>query len=329
VSAETDRSALYRLGVNALREGNVAQSAQYWHDLAAQDSKDWVALQNLAFCKLQLECYEEVEELAHRALKMSPANESGELYRLLSEAAYHLMDFTAAVQYAEEALARRPDDTKMLQVLAYSSIFAGDIKKLKATVARAKLSHRDDAVFQFISAKLALHEQPARAWGIISALLSAYPEEPEILELAGEICIANNEMDQGERYLSKASQLPAANAKNVNALGWFYFREKRYVEALDAFNRSTNRYQQQFEGYLGKGYCHLALGQVQEAARLAAETIGLAPHDERTWELNFQVAFRKKDRVAAKQALLKIRKIDPDGRTEAGKMAREYFRENH
>jgi len=314
----------YAEGLEALRRGDVAQSLNYWELITKEDGSESAALQNLVFCHLKLEHYEEVLRLVPVGLALDSQNL--ELRRLRAQAALQKEEFAVAMEDAETVLIKDPSDAEMAQVLIFSAIFMSDLTRAESANKRALKAHPDHPIFQFAACKLALlHGNLNEASRLMLSLLERHAGEPKIQELAADLYLARGEIAESRRHLEEVIRLGAASIKTQNSLGWLEFGAGRYQQALQRFSESILANEAQTEAYIGAGYCHFKANNLAEAQICCNKGIRYSPKDIRNWELLFCIAEARKDRHSAMRALKEIHQLDPQGLTDSGKKAKAFY----
>ncbi|WP_434448732.1 tetratricopeptide repeat protein [Lentzea sp. E54] len=101
------------------------------------------------------------------------------------------------------------------------------------------------------------------------------------LSLAVDAAHMASLVDDPEKWTRQGLEIVVANPELVrwlgplhNNLGWFYFENGRFDEALDAFEKTPEAYAES-----GKAKTLHALGRTQEAAEAARRALELLPHD--------------------------------------------------
>jgi Flp pilus assembly protein TadD len=249
-----------------------------------------------------------------------------QVLRMRAEAAFQKTDFHLAIQDAEAVLAQAPDDAWMSQVLIQSALLTADMVRVQAADQHALKYHPENPFFQFVAAKLAIaNGDLSEAHEYLHRLLAKNPDEPQVHSLAAELLLQQGEFDNACHELEEAIHLGGTTPKNMNCLAWVYFNAGRYDDALALFFKSVAAHAMQSDAYIGAGYCYLKQRNISQASRQCDLASSHFPQDIRIWELRFCIACEQHDDTAIKLALRRINELDPLGKTDSAKKAKEYL----
>ena len=77
----------------------------------------------------------------------------------------------------------------------------------------------------------------------------------------------NRNLDEAAKHITKANELSPDNASYVDSLGWLYFRQGKYTEALAELQRAAELMKDEPDSTIHEhiGDTHHKLGQADEA----------------------------------------------------------------
>lgn len=116
-----------------------------------------------------------------------------------------------------------------------------------------------------------------------------------------------------EYFLDRAAQVKPDDPKILEYLGQFYFYKKRFIEALDVYERLVEKNPADFIGVFWIGYIHEEMGQRPEAMQAWEKAIALNPdYAPALNSLGYVYADENINLEKAEQLVKKALKSEPD-----------------
>ena len=176
---------------------------------------------------------EHAEDILSEVIKHNPQNT--QIWSTLAEIRLKRQNWAGALEIAD-AIDRKGDDNGVANQIRGSAL-AGQ-NKIDQAIAALEKAHtqRPDAV-QPVVALASLYIQKgngAKADSLLQSMTSKYPDNSEILVLAGKIKLAQNKPDEALQNYKAAIAKQPKDPGGYNALYDFYVSRKNYDEAMAA-----------------------------------------------------------------------------------------------
>ncbi len=182
------------------------------------------------------------------ALSKERPRDSAVLY-LLAQAERRLGNSSGAAEASKRITEIDPADPRGPLAMAESKEASGDFAGVVATLQplydkRRSESKPDDEVFTFVSMSLAnaLEElkQFDRAEGILRYLVAKNANNDVALNALGYLLIDRGlKLDEAIAFIKRALVLDPASPSYLDSLGWAYFKQGKFAEAIGPLEQST------------------------------------------------------------------------------------------
>lgn len=192
--------------------------------------------------------HERMARLAERAV---PALEDRSLRQhfVVGAVLNRIGDYERAVELLEEARRIAPEDRRTLYELA---------------LGQERLERDEDAA------------------ETLKALLELDPEDPEILNFYGYLLAENGwQLERAERAVERALEAEPRNGAYLDSLGWVYYQQGRYQEALDKLVDASNLVGDDPVVLEHLGDCLRALGEIEDARNAYRRALLVGGDEER------------------------------------------------
>ncbi len=295
------------------QQNQIHEAEKLWKQALTQDADFFPALFNLGYMSYTLGRLDVAAEYLGRAAGADPRDfNTHYLTGLIRQKQERTED---AVHAWKRALAIRPDQVKLIQIVAVE-LGKGRYYNDAAEMARKALELRPndlDAHLMAITASrqagdrdggLAIAEQAAKKF---SSSARARFEYAWHLQKAGRVA-------EGLPHLEKALELDPNYEEPLYYWGDWLVSEGRYAEAVQPLKRSIELREDYIPARARLGRAYMGLQQYEDAIRELEETVRREPRHPQPHLLLSQIFFRLKDRKRAaqeKNLSLKLRRENP------------------
>lgn len=241
--------------------------------------------------------------------KVAPKNPQT-LY-LETQLAYQKKDFKVARELAQQLLKATPDSPGSLQL-------AGAIElQLKSTAqAEEYLSKALKAAPDLVIARRLLiltylqGGQPAKALNALEPALGKFDNDANMLQLAGEVYVQNNDVQTAETYFAKAAALDPKDAKKRTSLALSHmakgspeaaFNELEQIASSDTGTTAD----------LALISTHLRRNELDKALKAIAALEKKQPQNPLVYDLRGRTLLAKQDMAGARQSFEKAVSVSP------------------
>ncbi len=297
------------VALNNLNQGSFKASALCWRKILQREPEDEAAIQNLAFCLIRLECYDQALEYANKGLLLDANNL--EFSKITAEANYHLGQYPEAAEAAQKVVERDSEDAWQWQLLIYSKLFTGDIEEGEIAIRQALEQHPKHTAFRYLNAKLLLQQDEVEiALEQLEQLLEDDHNCVDAHRLIAEIYLLQKQVEKAQKHIELIIKLDDGNIHDFHNLGWIYLKAVRIDEAKICFKTSLEDVEEQVEGYLGLGHCYLEAKEFDEAENFCRQGLIYDDQEIRLWQLLTLIAHKNDDKELVSDCLNRIKEME-------------------
>lgn len=149
--------------------------------------------------------------------KLAPKNPRT-LY-LETQLAYLKKDFKSGRELAQQLLRITPDNPYALQLAGAVEVQLKSMLQAEAYLSRALQAAPDLALARRLLISIYLRSgQPAKAMNTLQPVLDKIDRDPNMLTLAGEVFVQNNDIEKAESYFTQATALDPKDVKKRTSL---------------------------------------------------------------------------------------------------------------
>ena len=169
---------------------------------------------------------------------------------------------------------------------------------IEDTPSWATKSGRVEAKIELVEA-LVINGTPEAALQMISQMVEAGVQHPDLYVLQGRALTDMGLMDEAERALSMATRRAPAHAEAQNRLGILYMDQQRTEEAIKRFRLAARAATKDAEVHNNYGFALMAAGRHEEAVEVLRTALMLDGSQDRTRNnLGFALAVTGQDKAA-------------------------------
>jgi tetratricopeptide (TPR) repeat protein len=295
------------------QQNQLQEAEKLWKQALALDAGYFPALFNLGYMNFTLDRLDQASEYLQKAAKAGPREFNA--HYLLGVVRQKQNDAEGALRAWKQALAIRPDQTKLMQVMAVEYA-KGRYYNEAAQMARAALKLQPNDLNAHLVAITACRQAGDRESGLAIAeqAVKKFPESARAnFEYAWHLQKFGN-VAEGLPYLEKALELDPDYEEPYFYYGDWLVSQGRDAEAIGPLQRAIALRDDYIPARTRLGQASMGLERYEDAIRELDETIKREPRHPQPHLLLSQIYFRLKDRKRAaqeKKLSLQLRRENP------------------
>ena len=230
----------------------------------------WVVLFNLSLLLLCLAC--------------GPAQQNIEPIDVT--ALVNAKEYDKANEIISKALSENPRNVNLLYNFALIQRLTGDLTEARRNAVRAlELSPGDDEVLLLLVELGILENEPKAAWDRLNQMSSSARNQPHALYLTSVIQLQMGALEEAEGSLRKSISLGDVSPLTKAALAFIKIEQGKIEEGQAYLTEAESATEKSDDAIRQIAQCRLALGQAQNALRMAEQLDPEQKRDANLWAL--------------------------------------------
>ncbi len=263
---------------------NFSDAEKWFREALTMDGANRLALYYLGVTLSELGRHQEALDLLGQIIEQEPI--SIPIISIAAEVEKKMGNLLKALRLAEKAIKAYPRDPRPYMLLA--ELYGSEEYSEKAINAYERgLKNIPDDRELTLSLALLLEKkgQWKRAVKEVEKLFTVYPDDTELYNFVGYTLADHNQnLKQAEKLIRKALAREPTNPAYLDSMGWVYYRQGKYEDALDFLEQAIDQMPKDplLLDHLADTY--LRLNRREDAVNTLERILEITPDDERVLE---------------------------------------------